>query len=131
MASNLAVPHQHVTVWLDACLLITSTHAPSPGLMDAFLQVASCCAFFILSSCAAQVGGVRRFIDISVPRNVASACNELVGQAIVYNVDDLKEVVAGNKEARQQVRSVHWFGSTAHRANEERNRLSNAHYAPL
>jgi glutamyl-tRNA reductase len=49
------------------------------------------------------VGGVRRFIDISVPRNIAPAINELTGAAIVYNVDDLKEVVAGNKEARAQV----------------------------
>ena len=50
----------------------------------------------------AIVGGIRRFIDISVPRNVDKAVNELEGQAIVYNVDDLKEVVAGNKEARAQ-----------------------------
>lgn len=51
---------------------------------------------------AAAVGGVRRFVDISVPRNIAANINELSGQAIVYNVDDLKEVVAGNKEARAQ-----------------------------
>lgn len=50
-----------------------------------------------------KVGGVRRFVDISVPRNIAANINELQGQAIVYNVDDLKEVVAGNKEARMQV----------------------------
>ncbi|KIZ03413.1 glutamyl-tRNA reductase [Monoraphidium neglectum] len=54
----------------------------------------------------AAVGGVRRFVDISVPRNIAPAINELrdaaEGAAIVYNVDDLKEVVAGNKEARAQ-----------------------------
>ncbi|KAF5843797.1 glutamyl-tRNA reductase precursor [Dunaliella salina] len=48
------------------------------------------------------VGGVRRFVDISVPRNIAANVNELQGEAIVYNVDDLKEVVAGNKEARAQ-----------------------------
>jgi len=35
---------------------------------------------------------VRRFVDISVPRNIAPQLNELEGQAIVYNVDDLKEV---------------------------------------
>lgn len=40
---------------------------------------------------AAQVGGVRRFVDISVPRNIAPNINEL-DSAIVYNVDDLKEV---------------------------------------
>ena len=39
-----------------------------------------------------QVGGVRRFVDISVPRNIAHNINELTGKAIVYNVDDLKEV---------------------------------------
>lgn len=49
-----------------------------------------------------KVGGVRRFIDISVPRNIAANINEAPTQAIVYNVDDLKEVVAGNKEARAQ-----------------------------
>mmetsp|Transcript_35352 Transcript_35352/g.89504 ORF Transcript_35352/g.89504 Transcript_35352/m.89504 type:complete len:527 (-) Transcript_35352:869-2449(-) len=49
-----------------------------------------------------KVGGVRRFVDISVPRNIAANINEMTGQAIVYNVDDLKEVVAGNKEARMQ-----------------------------
>lgn len=48
------------------------------------------------------VGGVRRFVDISVPRNIASNINELSGAAIVYNVDDLKEVVAANKEGRAQ-----------------------------
>ena len=36
-----------------------------------------------------QVGGQRRFVDISVPRNIAHSINELPG-AIVYNVDDLK-----------------------------------------
>lgn len=42
------------------------------------------------------VGGVRRFVDISVPRNIAPAINELQGDAIVYNVDDLKEVSSGS-----------------------------------
>ncbi|KAI8468455.1 MAG: Glutamyl-tRNAGlu reductase [Monoraphidium minutum] len=54
--------------------------------------------------CPAAVGGARRFIDISVPRNICPGVNELreagAGAAVVYNVDDLKEVVAGNKEAR-------------------------------
>lgn len=45
------------------------------------------------------VGGVRRFVDISVPRNIGTDVNELE-TAIVYNVDDLKEVVAANKEER-------------------------------
>lgn len=47
------------------------------------------------------VGGVRRFVDISVPRNIGTDVNEL-GSAIVYNVDDLKEVVAANKEERSK-----------------------------
>jgi glutamyl-tRNA reductase len=48
------------------------------------------------------VGGVRRFVDISVPRNIAPGiCAEADG-AIVYNVDDLKEVVAANKEGRAE-----------------------------
>jgi glutamyl-tRNA reductase len=46
-----------------------------------------------------QVGNQRRFVDISVPRNIASDVNTLPN-AIVYNVDDLKEVVSANKEAR-------------------------------
>lgn len=51
------------------------------------------------------VGGMRRFFDISVPRNIASDVNTLHGAAHVFNVDDLKEVVSANKEARQQAAS--------------------------
>ncbi|KAL3613321.1 Glutamyl-tRNA reductase 1, chloroplastic [Castilleja foliolosa] len=46
-----------------------------------------------------NVGGLRFFVDISVPRNVSACVNELE-TARVYNVDDLKEVVAANKEDR-------------------------------
>ncbi|XP_058785290.1 glutamyl-tRNA reductase 1, chloroplastic-like [Vicia villosa] len=46
-----------------------------------------------------NVGGHRLFIDISVPRNVGSCVSE-IESARVYNVDDLKEVVAANKEDR-------------------------------
>lgn len=46
-----------------------------------------------------EIGGVRLFVDISVPRNVGS-CIADVETARVYNVDDLKEVVAANKEDR-------------------------------
>jgi len=46
-----------------------------------------------------EVGGVRLFIDMSVPRNVAS-CVSYLENAQVYNVDDLKEVVAANKKDR-------------------------------
>lgn len=45
------------------------------------------------------VGGVRRFVDISVPRNIDPAISEL-GNGKVYNVDDLKEVVEANKKQR-------------------------------
>jgi glutamyl-tRNA reductase len=48
---------------------------------------------------SAAVGGLRRFFDISVPRNVAPDICEAVGGR-VYNVDDLKEVVSRNKEER-------------------------------
>ncbi|KAK4434266.1 Glutamyl-tRNA reductase 1, chloroplastic [Sesamum alatum] len=46
-----------------------------------------------------SIGGLRLFVDISVPRNVGACVNELE-TARVYNVDDLKEVVAANKEDR-------------------------------
>lgn len=48
-----------------------------------------------------EIVGARRFVDISVPRNIATDVAEAEGN-IVYNVDDLKEVVAVNKEARKQ-----------------------------
>ncbi|CAG7888588.1 unnamed protein product [Brassica rapa] len=44
-------------------------------------------------------GAARLFVDISVPRNVGSCVSELEGTQL-YNVDDLKEVVAANKEDR-------------------------------
>lgn len=50
--------------------------------------------------CGFVVGGMRRFVDISVPRNIAKEVNELEERAIVYNVDDLKEVVSNNKGER-------------------------------
>ena len=46
-----------------------------------------------------KVGRERRFFDISVPRNIDQAISELeFGHC--FNVDDLKEVVDANKEAR-------------------------------
>lgn len=44
-------------------------------------------------------GKVRRFFDIAVPRNVDFDVNSL-NSAVLYNVDDLREVVEANKEAR-------------------------------
>ncbi|CAI9786244.1 unnamed protein product [Fraxinus pennsylvanica] len=46
-----------------------------------------------------EIGGRRLFIDISVPRNVGSCVSD-VETALVYNVDDLEEVVEANKEDR-------------------------------
>ena len=47
------------------------------------------------------VGGLRRFFDISVPRNIAPDITEEVAGR-VFNVDDLKEVVSKNKEERRK-----------------------------
>ncbi|KAG6409090.1 hypothetical protein SASPL_132122 [Salvia splendens] len=44
-----------------------------------------------------EAGGKRLFVDISVPRNVGSCVSD-VESVQVYNVDDLEEVVAANKE---------------------------------
>jgi len=47
------------------------------------------------------VGGTRRFFDISVPRNIGSDLNgDAAPHAAVFNVDDLKEVVAANTDKR-------------------------------
>ncbi|MED6134051.1 Glutamyl-tRNA reductase 2, chloroplastic [Stylosanthes scabra] len=43
----------------------------------------------------------RLFIDISVPRNVEPSVSDL-DNALLYNVDDLQEVVVANKEDRLQ-----------------------------
>ncbi|KAG6421944.1 hypothetical protein SASPL_118504 [Salvia splendens] len=48
---------------------------------------------------ASEVGGERLFVDISVPRNVGSCVSD-IESVQVYNVDDLEEVVAANKEDR-------------------------------
>lgn len=53
-----------------------------------------------LAPACGAVGGVRRFFDIAVPRNVASDVATLPGCA-AYNVDDLREVVDANLGARQ------------------------------
>ena len=41
------------------------------------------------------------FVDISMPRNVDDACNEVEG-VVAYNVDDLKAVVARNTAKRRK-----------------------------
>ncbi|KAL1534439.1 Glutamyl-tRNA reductase 1, chloroplastic, variant 2 [Salvia divinorum] len=52
-----------------------------------------------LPSVGPEAGGKRLFVDISVPRNVGSCVSD-VESVQVYNVDDLEEVVAANKEDR-------------------------------
>ncbi|KAL1564573.1 Glutamyl-tRNA reductase 1, chloroplastic [Salvia divinorum] len=52
-----------------------------------------------LQPVAPEVGGKRLFVDISVPRNVGSCVSD-IESVRVYNVDDLEEVVAANKEDR-------------------------------
>ncbi|KAH6793480.1 Glutamyl-tRNA reductase family protein [Perilla frutescens var. hirtella] len=48
-----------------------------------------------------DVGGLRLFVDIAVPRNVGSCVSD-IENVQVYNVDDLEEVVSANKEDRLQ-----------------------------
>jgi len=52
-----------------------------------------------LPACPDVVGGQRRYVDIAVPRNIGPGLNDR-HDSIVYNVDDLKEVVEKNKESR-------------------------------
>ena len=49
----------------------------------------------------ASVGNQRRLVDIAVPRNVDADCGE-DENTIVYNVDDLKELVELNKDKRER-----------------------------
>ncbi|KAL8554844.1 hypothetical protein ACS0TY_002865 [Phlomoides rotata] len=53
----------------------------------------------MLTPVGSDVGDTRQFVDISVPRNVGPCVSDL-DNVQVYNVDDLKEVVAANKEDR-------------------------------
>ncbi|XP_073023546.1 glutamyl-tRNA reductase 2-like [Primulina eburnea] len=53
----------------------------------------------MLPPVSSNIGGKKLFVDISIPRNVGS-CVEDLENVQVYNVDDLKEVVASNKEDR-------------------------------
>ncbi|KAI3958688.1 hypothetical protein MKW98_030353 [Papaver atlanticum] len=76
-----------------ADVIFTSTASETPLFMKEHVEG--------LSPVGSDVGGLRLFIDISVPRNVGSCVSEL-DNAKVYNVDDLKEVVAANKEERRR-----------------------------
>eukprot|EP01018_Ginkgo_biloba_P002809 Gb_37725 [translate_table: standard] len=76
-----------------ADVVFTSTASEKPLFFKEHVE--------ILPPVSAEVGGIRLFIDIAVPRNVG-ACVSEVNLARVYNVDDLKEVVEANKEERQK-----------------------------
>jgi glutamyl-tRNA reductase len=54
-----------------------------------------------MAAANASVGGQRRLVDIAVPRNVDADCAE-DENTIVYNVDDLKELVELNKDKRER-----------------------------
>lgn len=75
----------------EADVIFTSTASETPLFLKE--HVAD------LPPVGSDVGSVRLFVDISVPRNVGSCIKELE-TARVYNVDDLKEVVSANKEDR-------------------------------
>lgn len=75
----------------EADVIFTSTASETPLFVKEHV--------LDLPPVAASVGGLRLFVDISVPRNVGACVNELENGR-VYNVDDLKEVVAANKEDR-------------------------------
>ncbi|OAY51088.1 glutamyl-tRNA reductase 1, chloroplastic [Manihot esculenta] len=80
-----------LTCAAEADVIFTSTASETPLFLKDDVKD--------LPSVGSEVGGLRLFIDISVPRNVGSCVNG-VENARVYNVDDLKEVVAANKEDR-------------------------------
>ncbi|KAI6689189.1 hypothetical protein NL676_026017 [Syzygium grande] len=75
----------------EADVIFTSTASEAPLFFKEHVQD--------LPPVSQEVGGLRLFIDISVPRNVSPCAVDARG-AKVYNVDDLKEVVAANKEDR-------------------------------
>ncbi|KAK7252253.1 hypothetical protein RIF29_36073 [Crotalaria pallida] len=73
-----------------ADIIFTSTSSESPLFTKKNVQMLP------------HIGARRRlFIDISIPRNVEPGVSDLE-TAIVYNVDDIQEVVAANKEDRLQ-----------------------------
>ncbi|XP_061351480.1 glutamyl-tRNA reductase 1, chloroplastic-like [Gastrolobium bilobum] len=75
----------------EADVVFTSTASENPLFLEDHVKD--------LPPASQDVGGHRFFIDISVPRNVGSCVSNLESVR-VYNVDDLKEVVAANKEDR-------------------------------
>ncbi|RWR74062.1 glutamyl-tRNA reductase 1, chloroplastic-like protein [Cinnamomum micranthum f. kanehirae] len=77
----------------EADVVFTSTASETPLFLKDHVEV--------LPPVSPEIGGLRLFVDISVPRNVGS-CVSGVESARVYNVDDLKEVVEANKEDRHR-----------------------------
>ncbi|KAK1276807.1 hypothetical protein QJS04_geneDACA001500 [Acorus gramineus] len=75
----------------EADVVFTSTASETPLFLKEHVEA--------LPHVRQEVGGLRLFVDISVPRNVESCVSE-VDSARVYNVDNLKEVVEANKEDR-------------------------------
>ncbi|KAJ6337657.1 hypothetical protein OIU76_007355 [Salix suchowensis] len=80
-----------LTCAAEADVVFTSTSSETPLLLRDNVND--------LPPVGSEVGGSRLFVDISVPRNVGSCVSDLENVR-VYNVDDLKEVVAANKEDR-------------------------------
>lgn len=80
-----------LTCTAEADVVFTSTASETPLFLKEHVVD--------LPPVSPSVGGLRLFVDISVPRNVGACVNDLE-TARVYNVDDLKEVVAANKEDR-------------------------------
>ncbi|KAG2704875.1 hypothetical protein I3760_05G027000 [Carya illinoinensis] len=74
----------------DADVVFTSTASETPLFLKEHVEM--------LPNVQSEVGR-RLFIDISVPRNVEPCVLDLE-TAVVYNVDDLNEVVLANKEDR-------------------------------
>ncbi|MFE4106630.1 glutamyl-tRNA reductase [Almyronema epifaneia] len=70
-------------------IVFTSTAATEPLINQAQLQA------------VLEPQQLLMLIDISVPRNVAADVNQLIG-VYVFNVDDLKSVLAQNQESRRQ-----------------------------
>eukprot|EP00262_Sarcandra_glabra_P016741 TRINITY_DN555_c0_g2_i1.p1 TRINITY_DN555_c0_g2~~TRINITY_DN555_c0_g2_i1.p1 ORF type:complete len:543 (+),score=93.26 TRINITY_DN555_c0_g2_i1:165-1793(+) len=77
----------------EADVVFTSTASESPLFLKEHVES--------LPPVSSEIGGLRLFVDISVPRNVGSCISDLES-ARVYNVDDLKEVVEANKEDRHR-----------------------------
>ncbi|KAK7410426.1 hypothetical protein VNO78_01200 [Psophocarpus tetragonolobus] len=80
-----------LTCATEADIVFTSTASENPLFLKDHVKN--------LPPASQDVGGRRFFIDISVPRNVGSCVSDLESVR-VFNVDDLKEVVAANKEDR-------------------------------